>query len=794
MARRRAVVGVIGLMLVAALGAVPWAATPGWAQLTPPGIPAAPGPVAEPPSTPPRLSYLVGPVSFWRPGAVDWAPAQINLPLAPGDLLYAAPGGTLEVQLGPLAFVRGGEGTQLGVDNQDATILQLRVPAGHVALDLRELAPGLGIELDTPAATFLVRDPGYYRLDVDAGAATFSALRGGRASVSMPDGGATWVPADRQLVVAATEPPVLAAAPAPPLTAWDRWNLDRTDVLARAASAGYLSPGVYGAEALDRYGRWESVAPYGPVWVPQDVPVGWVPYSTGRWLWDPRFGWTWLDDAPWGWAPYHYGRWMLVDAGWAWIPGPRVVEPAYAPALVVFLGAPEVPAARPVCWAPLGWGEPVVPWWGGPGFAGVPRWVGWGGPHVVNTVLVDPRARVRAGDLRIYRHVHVSDAVVGVPAAQFGRGRVHAAHIPRQQARALAPAHGAVGIRPVPASVVPAPGPAVKPPAGIQTRPVVATRPPKDWTPELRAHGLAVIPSDRPTRLVGRPGRSGADVSASTPPASPAVPAPGPGGGTRSDAARPAVSPPPPRGDATPGSRGRARVDEPVAHRGPRDATEALLGSAGGPRDEPAGRRAHPDGTIGSPGAAGGPADPAMRRKAPPVTPPSTPPAGAPPAPSTTAPGNEAARRPARPVPPPSNPPSIAQPGTVARGQWPRVSREVAAMPGRGAAAFPPGTSPPGVARPPASPRPGGPATDATHREPHPAEPSAASASAPVSRPAPPRIAAAPGKPETARPVAPPARAPAAEPVVVRGDRGIPRAAGMPAGRPAPPARLPSDS
>ncbi len=35
--------------------------------------------------TPPRLSFVDGRVSFWRPGAQDWAPAQINTPLAPGD-------------------------------------------------------------------------------------------------------------------------------------------------------------------------------------------------------------------------------------------------------------------------------------------------------------------------------------------------------------------------------------------------------------------------------------------------------------------------------------------------------------------------------------------------------------------------------------------------------------------------------------------------------------------------------------------------------------------------------------
>ena len=56
--------------------------------------------------TPPRLSYVAGEVSFWREGAEDWAAAQLNTPLAPGDELYSAHGGTLETQIGAGALRR----------------------------------------------------------------------------------------------------------------------------------------------------------------------------------------------------------------------------------------------------------------------------------------------------------------------------------------------------------------------------------------------------------------------------------------------------------------------------------------------------------------------------------------------------------------------------------------------------------------------------------------------------------------------------------------------------------------
>src|SRR5262249_30284977 len=57
-------------------------------------------------ATPPRVSYLNGEVSFWRQGASDWAPAQLNTPLAPGDVLYTGQGGAVEIQIGRAAFVR----------------------------------------------------------------------------------------------------------------------------------------------------------------------------------------------------------------------------------------------------------------------------------------------------------------------------------------------------------------------------------------------------------------------------------------------------------------------------------------------------------------------------------------------------------------------------------------------------------------------------------------------------------------------------------------------------------------
>src|SRR5262245_64876092 len=62
--------------------------------------------------TPPRLSFVDGQVSFWRPGAEEWTTAQVNTPLAPGVALFADSAGKFEIQVGWLAYARAWERAQ----------------------------------------------------------------------------------------------------------------------------------------------------------------------------------------------------------------------------------------------------------------------------------------------------------------------------------------------------------------------------------------------------------------------------------------------------------------------------------------------------------------------------------------------------------------------------------------------------------------------------------------------------------------------------------------------------------
>jgi hypothetical protein len=468
----------IGIMLALGVLAATALVAHGQGPETPDSEQAAPG------LTPPRLGFVDGQVSFWRPGAEDWSEAQVNTPLAPGDQLYTGRPGNLEIQTGARAFVRAGADTQIGLENQEPEFLQFKVTGGFASLDVRTLDPGSTVEVDTPNAAFSIDHAGYYRVDVDEEHTSFVTRRGGRATAIPAGGEAVDIASSEEVVIEGTASPQVSSYAAPQLDPWDKWNYARTEHLLDAVSARYVPPGVYGVDDLDSQGTWRVVPDYGAVWVPRGVPEGWAPYTTGSWMRDPYYGWTWVDTAPWGWAPYHYGRWVSVNGYWAWAPGPAVVRPAYSPALVAFFGghgggvSVGIGAGGPVVgWVALGWGEPVVPWWGRPGFVDRPSWRGWGGPHVVNNVVINKTTVVNVEQIHGYRNTTMRHALVGVPENRFGHGPLRSAEMTRLDPKTFRPTHGAPRIAAGPASFAPRTGRGIRPPEKILERPVVATRP-----------------------------------------------------------------------------------------------------------------------------------------------------------------------------------------------------------------------------------------------------------------------------------------------------------------------------
>jgi hypothetical protein len=319
---------------------------------------------ADPPGRVARLGYATGQVSFLPAGATDWVQADLNRPLWTGDQLFTGPDARAELQMGN-AVLRLAPGASVAVTAFDDKTEQLQVTQGSANLSVRSMDSDDAIELDTPNLAFAIRQTGDYRVDVDASTTTVGVYRGEAEAFGTQN--AYTINAGNRVRFSGTDLGDYQAVALGRADTFDTWVGERTAKYEQSASARYVAPDVIGYQDLDSYGAWQQVPTYGNVWVPTSVAPDWAPYRFGHWVWLDPWGWTWVDDAPWGFTPFHYGRWAFVDSRWCWVPGPRTARAVYAPALVGFVGAPNlgvsvaVGVGAGVAWFPLGPGEVYRP-------------------------------------------------------------------------------------------------------------------------------------------------------------------------------------------------------------------------------------------------------------------------------------------------------------------------------------------------------------------------------------------------------------------------------------------------
>jgi hypothetical protein len=194
-----------------------------------------------------------------------------------------------------------------------------------------------------------------------------------------------------------------------------------------------------------------------------------------------------VEDEPWGFAPFHYGRWAFVSNGWFWVPGPVVVRPVWAPALVAFVGGGpgfHFSAGVGVGWFPLAPGEVYVP-----GYRVSRTYVNNVNitnttvnvtrvTNVYNTVIVNRSTTINN---ITYVNQRVTNGVTVVSHDAFVNARPVAQNIMRVEPREVvaAPVTRAVAVEPVRTSVIGAGRPVrVRPPTAVISRPVVAVRTP----------------------------------------------------------------------------------------------------------------------------------------------------------------------------------------------------------------------------------------------------------------------------------------------------------------------------
>jgi hypothetical protein len=319
---------------------------------------------ADPPGRVARIDYMTGGVSVQPGGVKDWVNAELNRPLTSADRVWTDKDSRAELHLGT-AYMRMSSESSLTLTNLSDETVQIELDQGTLNLRVRRLYRGEIYEIDTPNLAFTVTKSGEYRFDVDPnGDGTFVTVRKGEGEAT-GEGRAVRVRSGEQARFTGGTSLSHTIEGAPEPDGFDDWCRVRDRRQDSYASYRYVSPDVIGADDLDDYGTWRTVPSYGAVWVPAVAP-GWAPYRYGHWIWVDPWGWTWVDDAPWGFAPCHYGRWVYYGGYWGWAPGPVIVRPVYAPALVAWVGGEHWGigfsfGGPGVGWFPLGYGEPYVP-------------------------------------------------------------------------------------------------------------------------------------------------------------------------------------------------------------------------------------------------------------------------------------------------------------------------------------------------------------------------------------------------------------------------------------------------
>ena len=344
----------------------------------------------DPPGRVARLNFIQGSVSYQVSGDQNWVQADPNRPLTTGDNLWADRDSRGEVHIGSTAIRLSSE-TGISFLTLDDRTTQLQLAQGTIEVHLRNRPSADAFEVDTPNLAFTITQPGEYRIQTDPnGSSTIIVVREGAGEVTGGGGGDSWdLEAGQEYRFNGTDQIFYDAYAAPGFDDFEDWCQSRDQRENNARSARYVSRDVDGYYDLDEYGDWRPDPDYGEVWIPRGVPAGWAPYHYGHWVYIQPWGWTWVDEEPWGFAPFHYGRWAVVGGGWAWVPGPVVVRPVYAPALVAFVGGGGFSLGvsfgggfSGVAWFPLGPRDVFVP-----GYRCSPRYVQ--NVNITNTRVVN---------------------------------------------------------------------------------------------------------------------------------------------------------------------------------------------------------------------------------------------------------------------------------------------------------------------------------------------------------------------------------------------------------------------
>jgi len=288
--------------------------------------------------------------------------ARRNLPISSGDTLSTEDPARAEVSMADGNVLQVGGGTEIkfaslsGQQGSEDAVSAIDLTSGSVILSAVGNDDRAVPRVDTDDATVYASLGSRVRVNTDSRRGTAVIVRAGSVEVRTRSGSYT-VRAGNYLTVHGDEEAEIARGEFSH-DRFDGWAADRLEAVSestRSASSRYVGEDYAGdVQSLDGYGDWDYNSTYdATVWRPR-VAAGWSPYSNGSWYYTP-VGLSWWSWDPWGWFPFHYGNWFF-DTGWnnwCWSPG-LVYSPAW-----VYWGF----SGNYFGWCPVGWYGGFSPWW-----------------------------------------------------------------------------------------------------------------------------------------------------------------------------------------------------------------------------------------------------------------------------------------------------------------------------------------------------------------------------------------------------------------------------------------------
>ncbi len=284
--------------------------------------------------------------------------ATANLPVFEKDTVGTTDG-RLTVYLGRVNYLRLDNDTIIVLEKipqlrqTDAT---MRLEQGNIYMDIENLDREKSIEIQTPDCGIFLLDKGIYRVNTDQDGRTEVFVIEGIAEVSGRESSRD-VRENQKIVMKEGE---VEERPYYFYTSekddFDRWNEDQNRELgyARYSTSRYLQSGYEDVEyELSHAGRWSYMSDFNTyAWIPYYSNSDWRPYSNGRWVWHPYYGYVWTSYDNCGWFTHHYGRWHWDYAqGWFWLPAYH-----WSPAWVSWFWDDNYYGWCPLSW----WNRPII--------------------------------------------------------------------------------------------------------------------------------------------------------------------------------------------------------------------------------------------------------------------------------------------------------------------------------------------------------------------------------------------------------------------------------------------------